>query len=173
MLVRACVVGALMASALSRTANALDQGEWQAGVTANLTGGPNGKGISLGGGGRLEGRYGITDALSAWGAVGSLWWSADGIPLRASSASAGMTLAFDVVRWVPFVELGLAVADVGSPSHIGRTYVGGELGAGAEYLLDRRWSLAAVARVAWFPQRLSRPSGNSTLAVGLRLASTF
>jgi hypothetical protein len=36
-----------------------------------------------------------------------------------------MTLAFEVVSWVPFVEPGLVVADVGSPSHSGRKYLGG------------------------------------------------
>jgi len=155
---------------------ALDQGDWQ------LSAGPafallvEGKNPTSGLGGRIEGRYGITDDSSAWAAVGSSWHPRAADQVRASLASAGFTLAFDVFRVVPFAEAGANVADVKT----GATragYLGFEAGAGAEYLFDRRWSAAAVARYHYLAIKLggaaaAHPSPG-VLSVGLRISHNF
>jgi hypothetical protein len=167
MLPRAPIVLGLTLLAAPRAASALDAGDWQVGLTANLAAGFD-DGVHPGGGGRLDGRYGITDALSAWAAVGSLWWSTPRYTTRVTSASAGLTLAFDVLRTVPFVSLGVAAAEVDG------TRLGGELNVGGEYLFDPKWSLALVGSVQLLPIRLggSKPDGGA-VALGLRLGRTF
>jgi hypothetical protein len=166
MLLRALIVGLTMVT-LSPAAWALDEGQWQVGVAAEAAAGFD-DGVFPGGGGRLDGRYGITDALSAGVAVGSVWWSRHGHTTRVSSASGGLTLAFDVLRTVPFVSLGVAAADVG-----GDLSLGGELNAGAEYLLDPKWSLGLIGRLQWFPLRLTGDARVGLVTLGLRLARTF
>jgi hypothetical protein len=170
MLVRLVLALAVLASTLlPRTARALDEGQWQVGFAPQLTAGFD-DGVFPGGGGRVDGRYGITDALSAWAAVGSLWWSMHGYTTRATSASAGLMLAYDVVRIVPFVGLGVAVADV--HARVVGPSLGGELNAGAEYLLDPKWSLGLQANLQMFGFPESS-RGRGTIAIGVRLARSF
>jgi hypothetical protein len=169
MLGRVLLVSLLVGGSLvPRAARAVDEGEWQAGLTASLTGGWNGSGVFPGGGARLDGRYGVTDALAAWGAVGSHWWPEAGGVIRMSNASAGLSLGYNVISVIPYLDLGIALAQGGSAGHLG-----GTLGAGFDYLLDRRWSLGAVARAEWFPISLGGRGDAGTLSLGARLGRSF
>ena len=64
----ALVVGLTLVT-LSGTAWALDEGQWQIGFAPQLTADFY-KGLHHGGGARMDGRYGITDAISGWAAWG-------------------------------------------------------------------------------------------------------
>jgi hypothetical protein len=176
MLERAFLVGALfLCAVVPRPARAVDAGDWQlsaAPAFALLV--RDGNPVS-GLGGRLEGRYGLTDQSAVWAAVGASWHPHLGETARASVASAGFSLAFDVFRLVPFLEGGVAVADVnGALSH--SRHLGAEVAGGGEYLLDRHWSAAAVARYQYLPVRLSGSGEKKdvgVLTVGLRVGRTF
>jgi hypothetical protein len=172
MLLRALAVTAVILLAVPNEARALDEGSWQVGVTGELTTGTAEK-LRLGGGGRLDGRYGLTDALSAWAALGSVQSPGRWSSTRISSASGGLTLAFDVFRIVPFVGLGVAVANVDVPGV--SWLLGGELEAGAEYLLDPKWSLGLVGIFQYLPLglRTGRWEGRAAASLGLRLARSF
>jgi hypothetical protein len=171
MRLRALVVGGLLA--WSGQARALDQGEWQ------LSAGPAFALLVQGGqptsglGGRVEGRYALRDDSAAWAAVGASWHPRAAETVRASYASAGFALAFDVFRVVPFVEVGATVTDEHGRLG-GKRYLGAELAAGGEYLLDRHWSAALVARYHYLPVPLDGgPTNTGLLTVGLRVGRTF
>jgi hypothetical protein len=66
----------------------------------------------------------------------------------------GATYSLDVVRWVPFVDLGFSLADLRGGGASSQR-MGPQVGLGAEYLLSRRWTLAALARFDFFALRLS------------------
>jgi hypothetical protein len=96
--------------------------------------------------------------------------------VRASVASAGFSLAWDVLRIIPFVEAGAALADLRGGVTRGR-YLGFEGAAGVEYLVDRRWSVAGIARYQYLPVRLAggktADPSPGVLTVGLRLSKSF
>lgn len=152
---------------------AVDQGQWQLGAGPCFALLAQGGNPTSGLGGRLEGRYGLRDDSAVWAAVGSSFHPRAAENVRASSASAGFALAFDVLRTVPFVEVGPVLADLRGAATRGR-FLGFEGGAGAEYLVDRRWSVAGVARYQYLFVRLSGKGDTpGVLTVGLRLARTF
>jgi hypothetical protein len=171
MLPRALALAGLVLLTAPGTALALDEGQWQLGITAELAMGVDHK-VYLGGGGRLEGRYGISDALSAWTALGLVQLPMQSYSARVGSVGGGLTLAYDVLRIIPFVSLGLAAVD----AHRSRSalLLGGELDAGAEYLLDPRWSVGLLGIVQYCPLEISgERRGLTTASLGLRLAHTF
>jgi hypothetical protein len=154
-------------------ARGVDQGEWQVAAGPAFALLVQGRNATSGLGGRLEGRYGLRDDSAVWVAVGSSWHPRAAETVRASGASAGFSLAFDVLRIVPFLEAGAAVANLRGAVTRGR-YLGFDGAAGVEYLLDRRWSAAAVARYQYLPVRLAGTGDNpGVLTLGLRLARTF
>jgi hypothetical protein len=171
MRLRAFLVGGLLVA--SGPALALDQGDWQ------LAAGPSyallvqGNNATAGLGGRLEGRRGLTDVVTAWAAVGSSWHPRLAETVRASNAAAGLAVAFDVLRLVPFLGVGATVSDVRGELSRSRR-LGLEGAAGAEYLVDRRWSVAFAARYQYLPIRIGG-SHESTglLTVGLLVGSAF
>jgi len=132
---------------------AVDEGVWQLGAGPAFALLAEGTETTPGLGGRVEGRYGLTDAAALWAALGSSWHPRAASQARASTASAGFALAFDVFQIVPFAEAGATVADLDTgPTRAG--YLGFEAAGGAEYLLDRRWSAAAVVRFQYLPLKL-------------------
>jgi hypothetical protein len=161
----------LLSSVVSAPALALDEGDWQIGLSPQLAlQFPTGSGVVFGGGARLDARHGLTDALSAWGALASTWFP-EGGPARFSTISGGLALAYDVVRVVPFVDLGVALLD--HDLGRGRTQaLGFEIAVGAEYLIDPVWSLALTARWQAFVAHLGgMGSGVGGLPIAaLRLA---
>lgn len=168
---------ALLAVALAvpRPARALDEGDWQVAVTPSLVINTDRSRIfSTMGGARLEGRRGLSEMVSVWGALGFAFTVVQGTVYRASTASAGMTLAFDVAGVVPFVEGGVVLADW-APHTSAHRRLGVELGFGVEYLIDPAWSIAAVIRAQSYPLRLQGPpdDGSVDLSLGMRVGRTF
>jgi hypothetical protein len=153
---------------------AVDQGDWQLGVGPTFALLVENENPTSGLGGRVEGRYGLTDGASVYAALASSWHPRGAEQVRASSGSAGFTLAFDVFRVIPFAEVGATFSDLRGGITRGR-YLGIEGAGGAEYLLDRRWSVAAVARYQYLPLRLAGTAerGPGVLTAGLRISHNF
>jgi hypothetical protein len=119
-----------------------------------------------GAGGRLTASYGITD---------SIWLSASGGADRHLSrgesegrtlweAFAGITVALDILRTVPFLEglIGVVGADLGDRTKIDPSV---RLGAGFDFLVTRSFSLGAVFRY----RPVSDDLGDSLLTIDARL----
>jgi hypothetical protein len=155
---------------------AVDEGVWQLGAGPAFAVLAEGDSATPGLGGRLEGRYGLTDAAAVWAAVGSSWHPEPTAMARATTAGAGFALAFDVFQVVPFAEAGATVANlaIGPAS---ASYLGFEAAGGAEYLFDRHWSAAGVARFQYLPLKLggaaSLDKRPGLLTVGLCIRRSF
>jgi hypothetical protein len=120
---------------------------------------------------------GITDAWSVrLGLQGAILPATDGNKTGTLiSQAAGVTWAFDVVNWVPFIDLGVVVADVRGAGHGGSQRFGGQAGVGFDYLLSRHTFVSCLGRVDYFPLRLAgadvpRPT---LLSFVLHLGRTF
>jgi hypothetical protein len=178
-LMRTLAAGPVMvlAALWAQPALALEQDEWQlaggiSGALAHQAGG-----FDPGAGLALEAERGLTDL---WAVRASLGFDA----FRPSSErwrqdltlGLGTAAAFDVLRTVPFVELGLVLAwpDLDADAGIA-TRAGLQAGVGAEYLLDRAWSLGGVVRGRALPLALAGPGGAGGLVVSasLRCARRF
>jgi hypothetical protein len=105
----------------------------------------------------LLARQGVTDGLSLR-LQGGVSADADH---AAYWGGAGLTYAWDTLRWVPFVDAGVVV---GGSSEVA---IGGSAEVGVEYLLGPHWTVAAVAR-GWL---LTRDS--SALTALLRIGYVF
>jgi hypothetical protein len=155
MTLRSLVGAAFVAVTGAGTARAAAEGEWMAGVSAGVAGAEQGAGWAA----ALEAAHGLTDS---WGlrAAAELALPAGE---RRVGLNAGVVFAWDVVRYVPFAELGASYA------HDGAHALGPQAGLGVEYLLGPRWALGLVARAAYVV------GGNSSWAVtgALRLARLF
>jgi hypothetical protein len=79
------------------------------------------------------------------------------------SGFVGLRVAYDVLRVVPFAQLGASVAGLDDAGPTAGTWLGPEGALGAEYLIDRDWSLAPTARVRVLPLRLSGSGGGDLL----------
>jgi opacity protein-like surface antigen len=177
------LVAAVAVLACGRLAGATAEGEWMAAVSAGYAV-VRAEGRRPGGGRvELEIQRGITDAWSARVGLGASLHviAAEGAEpasrLRATSLSAGFTYAVDIVRVVPFLDLGVGLLSVSGQSQDSRRALGVEVGLGAEYLLTRRWTLALLGRYQYAPLRLcGSTESDSTLALGsvlLRLGRIF
>jgi hypothetical protein len=100
---------------------------------------------------------GISDSWAARLGVQTAWYPADGTTPAAhlTAQSAGLTWAADILNWVPFADLGIAVADIRGGGLATSWRLGGQLGLGADYFLSRRLTLSLLAHVDYFPLRLS------------------
>ena len=106
----------------------------------------------------VEAAIGFTDAWAGRGTVSSSWQAASGGPRHVTAISLGTVYSLDVVRWVPFLDLGFSLADLrGNGASSQR--LGPQVGLGVEYQLSRRWTLAALARFDYFAFRLAGPGG--------------
>jgi len=149
------IVNVVILCAAPCPARAAGAGERQisASVGFALAGGDDGgrPGIQAG----VEAAMGLTDAWSGRVAASSSWQPdpASGSAAHLTVASLGMTYSLDVVRWVPFVDLGLSLADLRGDGASSQR-LGPQVGLGVEYLLVRRWTLAALARLDYFALRL-------------------
>jgi len=110
-------------------------------------------------GGQAEARLlrGISDSWAVRLGLQTAWYPAEGAaPLAQITAqSAGLTWAADVLNWVPFADIGLAVADTRGRGLAPSWRFGGQVGLGADYLLSRHLTLSLLARVDYFPLRLA------------------
>lgn len=124
----------------------------------------------------IEAAMGLTDAWAGRAAVTTSWQPAQ-LPAglrHVTALSLGLTYALDAVRWIPFVDMGLTVADLrGNGASSQR--LGPQVGIGVEYLLSRRWALAALARFDYFALRLNEAGGTRPwwTCAGLRLGRVF
>lgn len=160
-----------------KTAVALEEEQWLAGgqLAGALVRGPGGFDPGVGAG--LEVQRGLTDLWAARAAVGLDAFRAPAQRWRRDLwLSLGTSAAFDVLRTVPFVDLGLvvALADLGGPEG-GAARLGLQAGLGADYLIDRDWSFGALLRVRVLPLSLAGPDlgDGVALAASLRLARRF
>jgi len=124
----------------------------------------------------VEAAIGLTDTWAARGAVSLSWQpghASDG-PRELTTVDLGATYSLDVVRWVPFLDLGLSLADLRGGRDSAQR-LGPQVGLGAEYLLSRRWTLAAFARFDYLAVRLAGPGGSQPwlACAGLRLGWMF
>jgi hypothetical protein len=100
---------------------------------------------------------GISDSWAVRLGLQTAWYPAEGAAPSAhiTAQSAGLTWAADVLNWVPFADIGLAVADIRGRGLAPSWRVGGQVGLGADYLLSRHLTLSLLARVDYFPLRLA------------------
>jgi hypothetical protein len=170
---------ALTAAAPTRVTAAEGEG-WAAVGAVFATARADGRWVP-GGGVTLTGQYGLTDAWSVHADFAGSWHPVDadalrpGGRVRALACSAGITYALDVLRVVPYVSAGLAVQNLGGALRDARTDLGVGLGGGADYLLDRRWSLGLELGYRILPVALAgdRDGFGGTpqaFTAGLRLA---
>jgi hypothetical protein len=129
----------------------------------------------------VEGEFrivrGLTDAWSArLGLQGAVLPGSEGRKTGTIiSQAAGVTWAFDVVNWVPFIDLGVVLADVRGNGHGASQRLGGQAGVGVDYLLSRHTFVSLLGRVDYFPLRLAGTDGPrpSLLSFVLHLGRTF
>jgi len=106
--------------------------------------------------------YGFTDAWAARLSLGTGFHHVDadmknmlpGGRVRASTALIGITYTFDVLRLVPYIQTGLGVINFSGAVTNPGLKLDAELGAGADYLLTRRWALGAVLQYQFTPAQL-------------------
>ncbi|MBN2574163.1 MAG: outer membrane beta-barrel protein [Deltaproteobacteria bacterium] len=101
--------------------------------------------------------YGLSDAWSARLGLQAVWMP----PSDRTSASyltvptLGLAVAADATNLVPFAEAGMAFVDQRGGGTSSRQRLGGHLGAGADYLVSRHFTLSALARIDYYPLRLT------------------
>ena len=147
-------------AAISCPAHATDSGEKQvaAAVGFAMAGGENGARPGMQA--SVEAALGFTDAWAGRVTVSSSWQPEAGScgPHRVTAVSLGTVYSFDVVRWVPFLDLGFSLADLrGNGASSQR--LGPQAGLGVEYQLSRRWTLAALVRFDYIALRLRGSGG--------------
>jgi hypothetical protein len=157
-LVVVVLVGFVVLAAAPRDASAVGEDEWQ--LSLRL-GGANATGYPLspwGPAGALDLEYGFHEAFAARASVGVLEhpvpavkMGAKGTTLHATTALAGLTYTFDVLRLVPYVSVDLGLVQWsggGAPAH--ETFAA-ETVVGADYYLTTRWAWGASAQYLFTP----------------------
>jgi hypothetical protein len=121
---------------------------------------------------------GLTDAWSArLGLQASLLPASDGRKAASVlSQAVGVTWAVDIVKLVPFLDLGLLVADVRGGGHEASQRLGVQAGLGVDYLVSRRTVVSLLGRVDFLPLRLAGSAHApmpAVVSVVLHLGRTF
>jgi hypothetical protein len=100
---------------------------------------------------------GISDSWAARLGVQTGWYPATDMAPSAhvTAQSLGLTWAADVLKLVPFADVGIAVADLRGGGLAPSWRLGGQLGIGADYLLSRHLTMSLLARADYFPFRLA------------------
>lgn len=162
----------------SHPAAALDESEWQAAVSAGyLRLWVDGQGLNAGVA-TLAGRYGLSDDISVRLSAGGAWHpKGGGVPaVRVGMLGAGATYSWNVLRVIPFLDAGVGLVVTGGDGTRAEQALGADASLGAEYFLDRRWTLGAAARFEAYPVKLGGVGVQghpSALSLSLRLARTF
>ena len=166
-----------------RSARAVGDEEWQ--LSARLGIGDlhiDGR-SPIGFGGALELEYGVNDAWAARVMVAETAHSVDenkmaGLPggwARVTSLLGGLTYTFDVLRMVPYVQLGVGFVRFEGAVKTTRSELAGELGVGTDYWLTRRWAIGGVLQYLFAPVDLFEhlgELGQSPFAVSLMLRAS-
>ena len=110
------------------------------------------------------------DAWSARLGLQAAWYPADDATPSAhvTAQALGLTWAADVLKLVPFADLGIVVADIRGSWVAASQRLGGQLGFGADYLISRHFTMSLLARVDYFALRLA--GGHDTPTTQLTLA---
>jgi hypothetical protein len=120
---------------------------------------------------------GLTDSWSLRLGLQAAWIPASGETgaTRIAAPSFGLTFAADVTNLVPFVEGGIAFADLRGGGGGSRQRLGGQLGAGADYFLTRRLTLCALARLDYYALRVAGDRGSipAQVTIALHLGHVF
>jgi hypothetical protein len=147
------LLGAVLAGVLGsgRVARAQAPGEWVAGLSAGGAGlrvdDRWRQGLQFG----VEGRYGLADFWALRGAAHFGWHPEQNgppvvPPVKTGTAAFGMVYAWDVLRWVPFGEAGLATSLIRGSAAQSSVFAGVQLGGGVNYLVDRQWAVGGAVR---------------------------
>jgi outer membrane protein W len=158
---RTAALLALVAAAAvtARPAAAAGESEWQ--LSARLGAGT----VSIdnrspwGPVGAVDLEYGLSDAWAARASLGTATASvsadkktgAPGGEVLASSALAGITYTFDVLRLVPYGELALGAVRFGGAVTRPHITFAAELGVGGDYLVTRRWAVGLSFQYLFAP----------------------
>jgi hypothetical protein len=111
----------------------------------------------------FDASWGLNDSLSLRGtgfytAQLASADAANGLPsgvISIGGAFLGLTYAFDVLRVIPYFDLGIGALYATGAGHKDSLDFGVEVGIGADYLLSRGFSLGLVARYYAFLTSLS------------------
>lgn len=153
------VAAVVVTGVAERSSGAADEDEWQisgrAGVSRVSADGRNPGGLRV----QIDGLYGLSDAwaLRVAGSASYHLIGADmkaGLPAGTASTyglHAGVNYTLDVLRLLPFFEVAVGVFAVRGQVVDPSTALGMQVGVGAEYLLDPRLGLGAVAEYVYSP----------------------
>jgi hypothetical protein len=141
-------------------ARAVGEDEWQLSARA---GGGNANGYPIqqwGLAGALDLEYGLLEAFAARVSVGVTSHPVDAVKnvspagtLQARTALVGATYTFDVLRLLPYMEVGVGLLSWSGP-RAPKTSFGTELGIGADYLITPHWATGASAQYIFSPADL-------------------
>jgi hypothetical protein len=118
---------------------------------------------------------GLNDSFAARLGLQTTWISAPGSAIHFTTQSAGLTWAADVLRVVPLVDVGIAVADIRGGGMRESQRLGPQVGIGADYLVSRHLTFSLLARIDYFALRLAGGRGTTPtqITVGAHLARVF
>jgi Outer membrane protein beta-barrel domain len=162
---RATAITVAVAAALAGaegTARAAGEAEWQLSMrlgAANVSLGSIDPRAPWGMGGALDLEYGITDAWAGRISIGgslhpvspNMQSGLQAGEVTATTALVGVTYTFDVLRLVPYAEIGLGLVRFGGAVNQPRSTLASELGVGADYLLTRRWACGVSFQYLFAP----------------------
>jgi hypothetical protein len=118
---------------------------------------------------------GLSDSWAARLGLETTWIPTSGAAIHFTTQSAGLTWAADVLRLVPFVDFGIAVADIRGGGMREGQRLGPQGGIGADYLVSRHLTVSLLARVDYFALRLAggHETAPTQITVGAHLARVF
>ena len=104
---------------------------------------------------------GLSDSWAARLGIQATWipTTGEGSATRVAAQSLGLTFAADIFKLVPFVDLGLVVADIRGGGQEPRQRLGGQFGIGADYLVTSHFTLSLIGRLDYFALRLAGARG--------------
>lgn len=164
----ALIVAALGAGNLCQAAA---EEEWQLGLSAGAAAVSAQGDLPLGALLGADAQRGLTDTWALRGSIEGARHQAASDSSNATStanATAGLTYSLDVLRVLPFAEISLCALRRAAGTTQRSWDVGLQTGLGADYLLNRRYSVGIIARYAFLPVELH---SNGTLGRAPHLAT--
>ena len=126
--------------------------EWQLGIQTGgasiWVGDRERSGMLLG----VESQRGLNDSWALRAGFEANWFPGDvSTPSSfvGANLSAGGTYTLDVLRWLPFAELNLVGMGTAGGGSDPRLDMGAQVAVGADYLLNRRYSIGLLAKYAY------------------------
>lgn len=151
-------------AASSEYALAAAEEEWQLGLQAGgatiWAGEGQRSGLLLG----VDAQRGWNDSWALRAGFDAAWFAGDASTpsnFAGANLSAGGTYTFDVLRWVPFTELNVVALGTAGGGTNPRLDLGPQLAVGADYLLDRRYSIGVLAKYAYLAINAAGSGGHT------------